>query len=372
MPPSPANTQPLPCYLQAADCLTALGNGAETLQRLLAGEIALRPTPVLSIDGGDLVPLALRAPFAHTAPPRWWADLLSFLEPLRGAPWGQPDHPIFFASSNYGIDGLYSLGQTRQMNFAPLSTPHGCVEALSTQLDWGPCCYLFSHACVSGQIAIDRASAAIASGLAKQALVVTFDFVGPFVAAGFNALKILNGQAPAPYTAAEVGSIGLGDGAAWCVLSAAESRFRLGVQNTYNEMFHFTANEPSGSGFRAVLEPYHELAAEHHFWIKGHGTGTLEAGKLESTLLAECFPNSPLVSWKGSLGHTLGSCAAVELVIALEAIQQGLAPGTLGAQPPLFTDTVATTPFSTQSFDSVLLLCNAFGGAHASLLLHYA
>lgn len=362
----------MPCYLQGADCLTGFGNAAETVQQLLAGEVALTPTPVLSSDGGDLVPLALRAPFAHTAPPRWWPDLLTFLAPLKGAPWGQPDHPIFFASSNYGIDGLYSLGQQRLLKFAPLSTPHGCANALTAELGWGDTTFLFSHACVSGQLALERATAMIASGLAKKALVVTFDYVGPFVAAGFNALKILNGLSPAPYADAEVGSIGLGDGAAWCVLSATESPFRLGRQNTYNEMFHFTANEPEGSGFREVLAPYRELAEQHRFWIKGHGTGTLEAGKLESTLLAELFPNAPLVSWKGSLGHTLGSCAAVELVVAVEAIKQGQIPGTIGSQPPFFAPNVQATAFAASSFDSVLLLSNAFGGAHASLLLHYA
>lgn len=204
----------LPCYLHRADCLTGFGNATETVQHLLAGERALQATPLLSTDGGEPVPLALRAPFTHTAPPRWWEDLLAFLAPLKGTPWGQPDHPIFFASSNYGIDGLYSLGQQRDLKFAPLSTPHGCVTALSSALGWGPTAFLFSHACVSGQLAIERAAAAIATGSATQALVVTFDYVGPFVAAGFNALKILNGQFPAPYADAEIGSIGLGDGAA--------------------------------------------------------------------------------------------------------------------------------------------------------------
>jgi len=372
VPAPSAKAPPRPCYLQSADCLTGFGNAVETVQHLLAGEVALQPAPVLSCDGGDLVPLALRAPFTHSAPPRWWQDLLTFLAPLKGGLWGQPDHPILFASSNYGIDGLYSLGQQRLLKFAPLSTPHGCAAALSAELGWGETSFLFSHACVSGQLALDRAAALIAAGQAKQALVVTFDYVGPFVAGGFHALKILNDQFPAPYADAEIGSIGLGDGAAWCVLSAVESPFRLGRQNTFNEMFHFTANEPTGSGFRAVLAPYTELAEAHRFWIKGHGTGTLEAGKLESTLLAERFPSAPLVSWKGSLGHTLGSCAAVELVIAVEAIKQGLIPGTVGSRPPFFAPNVQVSAFSAKSFDSVLLLSNAFGGAHASLLLHYA
>ena len=35
-------------------------------------------------------------------------------------------------------------------------------------------------------------------------------------------------------------------------------------------------------------------------------------------LRAACFPGAPVVSWKGSLGHTLGSCGLVELAVALD------------------------------------------------------
>lgn len=353
------------------DCITGLGDAEATVTRLLQAEVALKKLPVPGPDGGDEVPLSLRGAFTHTARPRWWSDLMGFLAPLQGGAWGDAMHPIFFASSNYGIDGLYSLGHHRDVKFAEFATPHGCVDALLGELDWGRHCFLFSHACVSGQLALERAAFMISSGLAAKALVVTFDYVGPFVAAGFHSLKILNDGFPMPYHDAEAGSIGLGDGAAYCVLSADPSPFQIGRQNTFNEMFHFTANEPEGSGFQAILEPYRELAAKHRFWVKGHGTGTLEAGKLEATHLQSHFPFAPLVSWKGSLGHTLGSCAAVELAVAVEAIRQGRIPGTVGSKAPFFTENVSAESFDAADFDSALLLSNAFGGAHAAMLLHY-
>ena len=103
--------------------------------------------------------------------------------------------------------------------------------------------------------------------------------------------------------------------------------------------------------------------------MKGHGTGTLEAGRLEAEVLARQYPGAPLVSWKGSLGHTLGSCGLVELAIALAALRGGKIPGTVGTTAPCFTDTVALAPFASAAFDGAILTSNAFGGAHAALLL---
>jgi len=111
--------------------------------------------------------------------------------------------------------------------------------------------------------------------------------------------------------------------------------------------------------------------------VKGHGTGTLEAGRIEAGAFERQFPGAPLVSWKGSLGHTLGSCGLVELAIALAALRgSGLdagkkIPGTVGTAGPCFTDSVALEPFSMASFDAAVLASNAFGGAHAAMLLTY-
>jgi 3-oxoacyl-(acyl-carrier-protein) synthase len=107
-------------------------------------------------------------------------------------------------------------------------------------------------------------------------------------------------------------------------------------------------------------------------WLKGHGTGTLEAGKLESAALAEAFPGAPLVGWKGSLGHTLGSCGLVELAIACEAMRAGQAPGTIGTDGPLLNSSVAVAPISLAEMDGVVCASNAFGGAHAAFLLSHA
>jgi len=200
-------------------------------------------------------------------------------------------------------------------------------------------------------------------------LVFSFDLVSPFVAGGFHSLKILNRQMPAPYAVRETGSIGLGDGAAFAVLSRAAAPFRLAAHALHNEMFHFTGNQPDGAGFAACAASIATAVGGRRVWVKGHGTGTLEAGRLEAQVVAKQFPGAPLVSWKGSLGHTLGSCGLVELAIALAAMRGGKIPGTVGGQAPSYADSVALEPFASAGFDGTVLTSNAFGGAHAAMLL---
>ena len=247
-----------------------------------------------------------------------------------------------------------------------------CVAWLSKQLGWQENVAIFSHACVSAHLGLLQASRVMAAGLADEALVFSFDFLSPFVSGGFHALKILNADFPAPYMNRATGSIGLGDGAAYALLSCAKGDFSVTAQSMYNEMHHFTANQPDGAGFEACLAPIAAQMAGRRVWLKGHGTGTLDAGRMESGAFAKVFPGSPLVGWKGSLGHTLGSCGLVELAIAQAALRNGRTPGTVGSGAPTFTDDVALEPFANDKFDGVICASNAFGGAHAALLLSHA
>lgn len=367
---------PLPSSvrLTATGCVTALGNAEETHAALLRGDIALRLTPVLGRQGGDAVPLALLPGrgLDETAPPNWAPAVRALASRIPGEGWGTAGRPVFVTSSNFGVGSLHAFRQTGDPAHLRYGTPHHCVEWLIGELGWGSHVTTVSHACVSAHLGLLLATRAIDAGLAESALVFSFDFISPFVSGGFHALKILNAGLPAPYSDRASGSIGIGDGAAFAVLSRSGGDFTIAGQTLQNEMHHFTANRADGSGFAACLAPLQGVAEGRRVWLKGHGTGTLEAGKLESTALATAFPGAPLVGWKGSLGHTLGSCGLVELAIAAAAIRAGRAPGTVGAVTPTFQPTVALEPIALADKDGVICASNAFGGAHAAFLLCHA
>jgi hypothetical protein len=360
--------------LAAAGCITALGDAASTHAALLRGERALQLTNVLGADGGELAPLAL-APgrgLDETAPPNWFANIRTLVAELTENGWGTPHRPVFVTSSNFGVGSLYAFrrgGDTAHMAYG---TPHKCVEWLASQLGWGTNVSTASHACVSAHLGLLLATRALHAGFAERALVFSFDFISPFVTGGFHALKILNAGFPAPYANRDIGSIGLGDGAAYAVLTRDSGDFSISAQNLYNEMHHFTANRADGTGFTECLSPVRAEVAGRRLWLKGHGTGTIEAGRLESAALTTAFPDAPLVGWKGSLGHTLGSCGLVELALACTSIRAGQAPGTIGSVEPVFHPEVALEPVSIDHTDGVICASNAFGGAHAAFLLSHA
>lgn len=364
----------LPVEIEACEGFTAFGRASATAAALLAGQRALKPVPVLGRDGGDLVPLALTGPMDETLPPRWLEPVCALAREAGSAPWGSARFPVIVTSSNFGVGSLYAFTRDQDPRHLKDGTPYASVELLSRTLGWGEHVTVFSHACVTAHLGLLHATRLLHAGFADRVLVLSFDFVSPFVAGGFHSLKILNGEMPSPYAVRPTGSIGLGDGAAYAVLkkgNGATKGWRIAAQALHNEMFHFTANQPDGVGFSACASALTAIAGGRRLWIKGHGTGTLEAGRLEAETLAKHFPGAPLVSWKGSLGHTLGSCGLVELAIALAALRTGRIPGTVGGATPSFTDTVAIAPFNANAFDGVILTSNAFGGAHAGLLLSH-
>jgi 3-oxoacyl-(acyl-carrier-protein) synthase len=268
---------------------------------------------------------------------------------------------------------MYAFTRDRDARHLAHGPPFATVELLRRELGWGEHVQVFSHACVTAHLGLAQAARLLHGGFAEQVLVFSFDFVSPFVAGGFHALKILNGAMPAPFAVRETGAIGLGDGAAFAVLTRDAADWRIEGHALHNEMHHFTANQPDGAGFSACLATIATALRGRTVWVKGHGTGTLDAGRLEAEAVARNFPGAPLVSWKGSLGHTLGSCGLVELALTLAALrgESGQIPGTVASTAPCFSDAVALAPFAGGQFDAAVLASNAFGGAHAAMLLSH-
>ena len=353
---------------------TPLGSGVETYSALIDKRVGLKAQQFL--PDSLAVPLCtFEDPLDEEKAPRSWKRILDFAQQIPQRPWGSPEYPIVFTSSTYGVGSLFALRSRGREELSPVSTTHGYIEALSEQLSWGPCRYAFSHACVTAHLGLACAEKLLESPTVAEVLIFSVDILSPFVIGGFASLKILNEQFPAPYAKREVGSIGLGDGMAAMIATRPDSKasYSIDYQCLHNEMYHFTSNEPEGVGFKQVAGSLKEALGGRKPWFKGHGTGTLQAGQLESEALAMAFPDSPLLAWKGSIGHTLGSCGLVELGIVLESLEKKRAPGTVGTSEgvPCFAGNVETEPFSLEPYDAAVVLSNAFGGAHAAYVVSH-
>ncbi len=368
-----SSTPPDTLYVTTCECDTPLGATSESWQALCEGKIGLKHTPVRGIDGCPSFPLSLFEALGTAYPPRWMAPCVRLVQRLPQKPWGHPGFPVFVSSSNFGIEQLLAYHQSpADARLKAFGTPAFAVRELSKVCGFGPEVTVISNACVSAQLALSEAELILRARCAEEALVLSFDFLSAFVIGGFASLKILNENGPKPYQRTLLSAIGLGEGVAAAILSRKKSPFELVGTVACQESHHMTGNDPTGAGYTRIAQEVASLAKGSSFWLKGHGTGTIDAGSLEAQAFEEQFPNSPLASWKGSLGHTLGSCGLIEMAIALEAFRQGKSPGTPGAEPPFFSDTVAQTAFSVAGFDAVALFSSAFGGAHLATLVRHA
>ncbi len=359
--------------LEAAACLTALGDETATWRGLGEGSSALCAWPVRGEDGGEPVPLGLRGPMECEEPPRWMLDLTRLAAAAgEHGDWGKPEYPVFLTSSNFSIESLYA---SRVLGREDGPTVHGaihrCADHLRSEFGWGNNLRIISHACVSAALGLKLGAAMLRRRPTEKVLVFSFDYLSAFVTAGFHALKILNAGFPRPFQVAETGSVALGDGAGFAVLTAKSAPLEISGQGCWNEMVHLTGNEATGSGFTRMAEELTSALRGRKAWIRGHGTGTLESGRMECESWARALPEAPLVGWKGGIGHTLGSCGIVELAIATVAMREGKAPGTVGSAPPFFSEQVRTEAFSISEYDAAVLTANAFGGAHSGLVLSY-
>ena len=85
--------------------------------------------------------------------------------------------------------------------------------------------------------------------------------------------------------------------------------------------------------------------------------------------LLETIDMQPLL--EASIGNRPRGSSLVELAIALAAVKAGSIPGTVGSSGDCFSPSVATEAFPGCDYNSILMLSNAFGGAHGAMMVRY-
>jgi 3-oxoacyl-[acyl-carrier-protein] synthase-1 len=95
---------------------------------------------------------------------------------------------------------------------------------------------------------------------------------------------------------------------------------------------------PEGKGATLAVDQALErsgLAPHDIDYINLHGTASKANDLVETHMLARRFPDRTLASsTKAWTGHTLGAAGILEAIITLEAMTNGLIPGTLNCEAP--------------------------------------
>ena len=171
----------------------------------------------------------------------------------------------------------------------------------------------------------------------------------PATVSGFYLSRILSKKdgikekTPCPFDLNRDGTV-LGEGAAILVLEEYQHAKKrkafiwgevIGFGTT-SDAYHFVKPDPSGEqSARAVSQALYDAGIDKKNvgYINAHGTGTKQNDWAETTTIKNVFGKQaykiPVSATKPSTGHFLGSAGALEIMICVLALKNGIIPPTI-------------------------------------------
>lgn len=248
-----------------------------------------------------------------------------------------------------------------------------------------------STACASGATAIQQGIEALRRGDTEAALCVASD--GSVTAEGLIRFSLLSAlttandepsKASKPFSKDRDGFV-MAEGSATLVLETLEHATArganiLGVIRGVGEKadsFHRTRTSPDGlpviGAVKAALEDS-GIDANSVDYINAHGTSTPENDRMEYNNLKAVFGDKihsiPISSNKSMIGHTLTAAGAVEAVLSLLTMREGVILPTINYDTPDPDIPLDVVPNVKRNADVATILSNSFGfgGQNACLV----
>jgi len=280
----------------------------------------------------------------------------------RVSPWFLPNVLVDSASGQIAID----LG-LRGPNYAPVSA-----------------CATGSHAVGEGAELIRRGDADVVLAGGTEACM------HPVILAGFCAMRGLVAEeedptrASRPFDATRAGFV-MGEGACVLLLEEYERAQERGARiyaevlgyGTSNDAHHMAQPDPESVGvaemMRAALSRA-EVAPERVGYINAHGTSTPQGDLAETKAIKQVFGDHAYAlavsSTKSELGHLFGAAGAVEAMMCVLALHEGVLPPTINYRNPDPECDLDYVPNDARRVQVEVALSNAMGlGGHDACVL---
>jgi beta-ketoacyl-acyl-carrier-protein synthase II len=306
---------------------------------------------------------------------------------------------IVFGSAIGGVIGIVEQAETLRDRGPDRVSPHFIqnvlVDSASGQLaislgirgpNYAPvsACATGSHAVGEGAEIIRRGDAdAILSGGTEACL-------HPLILAGFTAMRGLAAEeqdpprASRPFDATRAGFV-MGEGACVLVLEELEAARARGAKiyaevlgyGTSNDAYHMAAPEPEAVGvaemMRFALERA-EVEPERVGYINAHGTSTPLGDLAETKAIKDVFGEHAyklaVSSTKSVMGHCFGAAGAIEAMMCVLAVRDGVLPPTVNYREPDPACDLDYVPNEAREADVEVALSNAMGlGGHNACVL---
>jgi 3-oxoacyl-[acyl-carrier-protein] synthase II len=208
---------------------------------------------------------------------------------------------------------------------------------------------------------------------------------------GFNASKALSTNnknpqiASRPFDTKRDGFV-MGEGAGALVLESLESAVARGANiiaeiaggGMAADAFHLTGTHPDGEGaYLGMLDALEdaEINASQIDYINAHATSTLMGDESELKAILRVFginDNLNISGTKSMTGHLLGAAGAIEAIITVKSIQEGIVPPTINTDEvdPAFKDKLNLTIDVAQIKEINYAMSNTFGfGGHIATII---
>ena len=247
-------------------------------------------------------------------------------------------------------------------------------------------------ACATGNNAIGEAAEMIRRGAADAMIAGGAEgALVPITMAGMNVIGALSTRNDDPQTASrpfdkDRDGFLMGEGAGIMVLESLESAQARGAEilgeingyGTSDDAHHVSAPAENGAGAAISMQLALQdsgLSVNDIQYINAHGTSTVLNDKSETaaikTVFGETAYSIPVSSTKSMTGHLLGASGAVEAIVSVLAIREGVIPPTINYQTPdpvCDLDYVPNQPRKA-AIKHVMSNSFGFGGHNATLVL---
>ncbi len=208
--------------------------------------------------------------------------------------------------------------------------------------------------------------------------------------AGFENMKALSNstdknRASIPFDKERNGFV-MGEGAGVVVLEDLEHAKKRGAKiyaevigyGATSDAYHITSPAPDGEGgaraMKRAIEDAH-IEPKDINYINAHGTSTHLNDSTETmaikNALGEASKTVAVSSTKGNTGHLLGGAGAVEAIICVKAIENGLIPPTINYKEKDEECDLDIVPNEPRKKELKIVMSNSlgFGGHNASIIL---
>jgi 3-oxoacyl-[acyl-carrier-protein] synthase II len=301
---------------------------------------------------------------------------------------------VVFGSAIGGFLGIMEQGEVLRERgpdrVSPHFLPNVLVDSASGQIAIslglrGPN-YAVVSACATGSHAVGEAAEVVRRGDADAVLAGgTEACMHPLILAGFCAMRGLAAEeenpprASRPFDATRAGFV-IGEGAAVLVLEELEAARARGA-TTYaevvgygasNDAYHMAAPDPESVGVAEMMHAALQrggLEPEDVDYINAHGTSTPLGDLAETKAIKDVFGDHAyelaVSSTKSVMGHTFGAAGAIEAMMCVLAIRDGVLPPTINYETPDPECDLDYVPNEARRADVKVALSNAMGlGGH--------